>query len=105
MLPSDDCFAHLEVQFRFFRLLPKVDSALGWTYQPDCVKPAKPSVALPVVGGEDKYRTTSLISAGCKLCLYAPGSDNEDRESSLATTTSMAYWIAPEVSPSVLVMA
>ncbi|KAL3736220.1 hypothetical protein ACJRO7_025213 [Eucalyptus globulus] len=84
MLPSDDCFAHLEVQFRFFGLSPKVEGVLGRTYQPDFVNPAKPGVAMPVVGGEDKYRTTSLLSADCKLCIFVPGSDHEDREKSLA---------------------
>ncbi|XP_030549798.2 uncharacterized protein LOC115754776 [Rhodamnia argentea] len=85
MLPSDDCFAHLEVQFRFSGLSPKVEGVLGRTYQPNFANPAKPGVAMPVVGGEDKYRTTSLLSADCKLCIFAPGSDRDDRESSLAT--------------------
>lgn len=67
-VPSDDCFAHLEVQFRFFALSPKVDGVLGRTYQPDFKNLAKPVVAMPVVGGEDKYRTTEL-SATCLTCL------------------------------------
>ncbi|XVF78117.1 hypothetical protein PTKIN_Ptkin14bG0103600 [Pterospermum kingtungense] len=79
-VPSDDCFAHLEVQFRFFALSPKVDGVLGRTYRPDFENPAKPGVAMPVVGGEDKYRTTSLLSSDCSTCLFSPetGSSQEN---------------------------
>ncbi|CAK9160205.1 unnamed protein product [Ilex paraguariensis] len=70
-IPSDDTFAHLEVQFRFFDLSPTVDGVLGRTYQPDFENPAKPGVAMPVVGGEDKYRTTSLLSPDCKTCVFS----------------------------------
>ncbi|XP_027127613.1 uncharacterized protein LOC113770010 [Coffea eugenioides] len=70
-IPSDDCFAHLEVQFRFFGLSSKVEGVLGKTYQPDFVNPAKPGVAMPVMGGEDKYRTTSLLSTDCKGCMFS----------------------------------
>ncbi|KAL3503264.1 hypothetical protein ACH5RR_037713 [Cinchona calisaya] len=70
-VPSDDCFTHLEVQFRFSSLSPKVEGVLGRTYQPDFENPAKPGVAMPVVGGEDKYRTTSLVSADCENCIYS----------------------------------
>ncbi|XP_028779867.1 uncharacterized protein LOC114736248 [Neltuma alba] len=69
-LPSDDCFAHLEVQFRFTKLSSDVDGVLGKTYRPDFENPAKPGVAMPVVGGEDKYRTASLLSARCESCLF-----------------------------------
>ncbi|CAI9088572.1 OLC1v1022929C1 [Oldenlandia corymbosa var. corymbosa] len=71
-IPSDDCFAHLEAQFRFFGLNPKVEGVLGKTYRPDFVNPAKPGVAMPVVGGEDKYRTASLLSPDCKYCVFSP---------------------------------
>ncbi|KAJ8425325.1 hypothetical protein Cgig2_018942 [Carnegiea gigantea] len=71
-IPSDNCFAHLEVQFRFFGLSSQVEGVLGRTYQPDFNNPAKPGVAMPVVGGEDKYRTSSLLSADCKSCLFSP---------------------------------
>ncbi|MBA0596904.1 hypothetical protein Gorai_013709 [Gossypium raimondii] len=81
-VPSDDCFAHLEVQFRFFALSPKVDGVLGRTYQLDFQNPAKPGVAMPVVGGEDKYRTTQLLSANCFTCLYSPeNSSNQEMTS------------------------
>ncbi|KAM1150167.1 hypothetical protein EV2_031595 [Malus domestica] len=69
-IPSDDCFAHLEVQFRFYGLSSNVEGVLGRTYQPDFKNPAKPGVAMPVVGGENKYRTTSLVSADCAACVF-----------------------------------
>lgn len=72
-IPSDDCFAHLEVQFRVFGLLsPDVEGVLGRTYHPNFKNTAKSGVAMPVVGGEDKYRTSSLLSPDCKLCLFSP---------------------------------
>ncbi|KAF3453629.1 hypothetical protein FNV43_RR04070 [Rhamnella rubrinervis] len=82
-IPSDDCFAHLEVQFRFYGLSSNVEGVLGRTYQPDFQNPAKPGVAMPVVGGEDKYRTTSLFSADCSACVFSPEEvEPEQKESS-----------------------
>ncbi|XP_027356590.1 uncharacterized protein LOC113865956 [Abrus precatorius] len=71
-IPDNDCFAHLEVQFKFYSLSSKVEGVLGRTYQPDFQNPVKLGVAMPVVGGEDRYRTTSLVSADCGVCLFAP---------------------------------
>ncbi|XP_077251435.1 late embryogenesis abundant (LEA) protein-like protein [Tasmannia lanceolata] len=71
-IPSDNCFAHLEVQFRFFGLSPKVEGVLGQTYRPDFKNSAKHGVAMPVVGGENKYRTTSLLSPDCSFCIFSP---------------------------------
>ncbi|ESQ54534.1 hypothetical protein EUTSA_v10026958mg [Eutrema salsugineum] len=70
-LPIDDCFAHLEVQFKFINLSPEVDGILGRTYRPDFKNPAKPGVAMPVVGGEDSFRTSSLLSYDCKNCFFS----------------------------------
>lgn len=77
-IPSGDCFAHLEVQFRFYGLSSNVEGVLGRTYQPDFQNPAKPGVAMPVVGGEDKYRTTSLLSAHCSACVFSPEDQHRD---------------------------
>ncbi|KAK7324604.1 hypothetical protein VNO77_28304 [Canavalia gladiata] len=76
-VPSDDCFAHLEVQFRFFALSSKVDGVLGRTYRLDFENPAKLGVAMPVVGGEDSYRTTSLLSPNCASCVFSQGTSFE----------------------------
>lgn len=85
-IPSDDCFAHLEVQFRFYGLSSNVEGVLGRTYQPDFQNPAKPGVAMPVVGGEDKYRTMSLLSADCRACVYSPEHLNRPRNDKSSTT-------------------
>ncbi|KAI3765106.1 hypothetical protein L2E82_15132 [Cichorium intybus] len=71
-IPTNDSFAHLEVQFRFFGLSSKVEGILGRTYRPDFENPAKPGVAMPVVGGDDKYKTSSLLAADCALCVFSP---------------------------------
>ncbi|KAM7251429.1 hypothetical protein ACFE04_023312 [Oxalis oulophora] len=77
-IPSDNCFAHLETQFRFFGLSSKVEGVLGRTYQPDFESSAKLGVAMPVVGGEDKYSTSSLLSPDCKACIFLHvGASNE----------------------------
>nr|GEU55011.1 hypothetical protein [Tanacetum cinerariifolium] len=70
-IPKDDCFAHLEVQFRFNGLSSQVEGLLGRTYQPDFKNPAKQGVAMPVVGGEDKYKTESLFSSECNSCIFS----------------------------------
>jgi len=51
------------VLFKFYGLSSRVEGVLGRTYQPDFQNPAKPGVAMLVVRGEDKYRTTLLISS------------------------------------------
>lgn len=71
-IPANDCLAHLEVQFRFYSLSSTVEGVLGRTYQPDFKNPAKPGVAMPVLGGEEKYKTTSLLSADCRSCVFSP---------------------------------
>ncbi|RVW46309.1 hypothetical protein CK203_075875 [Vitis vinifera] len=74
-IPSNDSFAHLEAQFRFFNLSAQVEGVLGQTYQPNFHNTAKAGVAMPIVGGADKYRTSSILSADCKSCLFSPSNN------------------------------
>lgn len=71
-LPAGDSFAHLEMQFRFERLTEKVEGILGQTYRPDYVSPVKKGVAMPMMGGEDKYQLPSFLSTTCAKCIYRP---------------------------------
>lgn len=76
-IPSDDCFSHLEVQFRFFDLSPEVEGVLGQTYRPDYASHSRMGIAMPVVGGEDKYKTSSLFAADCKKCMFSSAKNGE----------------------------
>ncbi|XP_062085984.1 uncharacterized protein LOC133792092 [Humulus lupulus] len=69
-IPEGDSFTHLETQFRFFDLSDSVEGVLGKTYQPGYVSPVKIGVPMPMMGGEDKYQTTSLYSPLCNLCRF-----------------------------------
>ncbi|KAF5201249.1 Root cap [Thalictrum thalictroides] len=69
-LPSGDAFAHLETQFKFNNLTDLVEGVLGKTYRPNYVSPVKIGVPMPMMGGEDKYRTSSLLSPICKACRF-----------------------------------
>ncbi|AES88598.1 hypothetical protein MtrunA17_Chr4g0029271 [Medicago truncatula] len=69
-LPSDDAFAHLETQFKFKNPTDSIEGVLGQTYRPSYVSPVKRGVAMPMMGGEDKYQTPSLFSTTCKLCRF-----------------------------------
>ncbi|KAK4760596.1 hypothetical protein SAY87_005489 [Trapa incisa] len=82
-LPPDDAFAHLETQFKFKNLTDLVEGVLGKTYRPDYTSPVKVGVAMPMMGGEDKYHTASLYSPLCKVCRFRrPISDHLRTEGS-----------------------
>lgn len=69
-IPSDDSFAHLETQFKFFNLSDYVEGVLGKTYRPGYVSPVKVGVKMPMMGGEDKYETLTRNSTQCQVCRF-----------------------------------
>ncbi|XP_068645399.1 uncharacterized protein [Aristolochia californica] len=71
-IPANDCFAHLEVQFKFFNLSEKVEGVLGQTYRPEFANPVKRGVSMPIMGGEHKYKTSALLSPDCGFCVFSP---------------------------------
>ncbi|KAJ7564595.1 hypothetical protein O6H91_02G024700 [Diphasiastrum complanatum] len=71
-ITSDDCFAHLDVQFTFLDLSEAVDGVLGQTYKPNFHTPVKVGVPMPIMGGNDKYQVSSLLSTDCKATKFSP---------------------------------
>lgn len=69
-LPDGDAFAHLETQFKFTKLSDEVEGVLGQTYRPGYVSPVKKGVPMPMMGGEDRYRTPVFLSASCVSCRF-----------------------------------
>jgi hypothetical protein len=69
-ITDDDCFAHLDMQFRFHNLSSSVNGVLGQTYQPGYVNPSKRDVGMPIMGGADKFFSSSLLATDCKVSQY-----------------------------------
>ncbi|KAH7296643.1 hypothetical protein KP509_26G032300 [Ceratopteris richardii] len=67
---EEDCFAHLETQFKFINLSSIVDGVLGQTYRPDFNNPVKIGVPMPVMGGEEKFFSSSLFANDCKASKF-----------------------------------
>ncbi|KAK4764755.1 hypothetical protein SAY86_025845 [Trapa natans] len=76
-IPANESLAHLEVQFRFLALSPKVEGVLGQTYRPDFENPAKPGVEMAVIGGDNRYKTSTLLSTDCASCIFHANTETE----------------------------
>lgn len=71
-IPEDvDCFAHFDMQFKFYNLSSAVNGVLGQTYQPGFVNPVNRSVAMPIMGGTEKFGSSSLLATDCKASQYS----------------------------------
>jgi hypothetical protein len=67
---EEDCFAHFDMQFSFHNLSSSVNGVLGQTYQPGFVNPVKRGVAMPIMGGADRFFSSSLLSTDCRMSQY-----------------------------------
>ncbi|GLJ53594.1 hypothetical protein SUGI_1143340 [Cryptomeria japonica] len=75
---SEHCFAHLELNFEFYSLSPRVTGVLGQTYGSEYRSPINLGAAMPVVGGEADYVTTNLFATDCKVARFgSPNNDND----------------------------
>ncbi|KAJ3675093.1 hypothetical protein LUZ60_004135 [Juncus effusus] len=69
-ITKDDCFAHLDLSFKFFDLSERVDGVLGRTYQKNYVSKVNLTNPMPVVGGERLFATSSIFATDCVVSMF-----------------------------------
>ncbi|KAF3776477.1 hypothetical protein EJ110_NYTH48182 [Nymphaea thermarum] len=69
-IPDDNCFAHLDLAFRFYSLTGSVNGVLGQTYADNYKSRAKIGLKMPVLGGDREFSSSGLFTTDCAVARF-----------------------------------
>ncbi|XP_030458741.1 uncharacterized protein LOC115679278 [Syzygium oleosum] len=69
-ITQENCFAHLDLSFKFYSLSADVTGVLGQTYAKNYVSRAKMGVTMPVLGGEREFASSGIFATDCAAARF-----------------------------------
>ncbi|KAK8624926.1 hypothetical protein V6N13_089812 [Hibiscus sabdariffa] len=89
-ITKEDCFAHLDLGFKFYSLSDQVNGVLGQTYKPCYVSRLNIGATMPVMGGDRDFHSTSLFATDCAVARFTGVNEDDSFKGSEVAGLSCA---------------